>query len=178
MSDYISIKEFATLGGITEQSIYKRISKVDNPIQPFIDRTSKPLKIDRMALKVLYGKEVDNSTTQPSLKVVEKVETQKENVYHKEEIQPKEETSSASYQVIKILQQQLEANQKELEAKNKTIDSLTRQLEANTQLLNQQQQLSLADKKRILELESSFEDRQNEQGSLWNRFCKWWNKDS
>ena len=110
--------------------------------------------------------------------MVEKVETQKENVYHKEEIQPKEETSSASYQVIKILQQQLEANQKELEAKNKTIDSLTRQLEANTQLLNQQQQLSLADKKRILELESSFEDRQNEQGSLWNRFCKWWNKDS
>ena len=100
---------------------------------------------------------------------VEKVETTKDNVYHKEDIQPKEDT--ASLKVIDILQ-------KEIEKKDKLIDTLTKQLEANTQLLNQQQQLSLADKKRILELESSFEDRQNERGSLWNRFCKWWNKDS
>lgn len=175
MSDYISIKEFATLGGITEQSIYKRISKVDNPIQPFIDRTSTPWKIDKIALKVIYKKEVDNSTIQPSLKVVEKVETQKENVYHKEDIQPKEEISSASLQVINILQKQLEANQKELEAKNELIDRLTKQLETNAQLLDQQQKLTMADKKRILELEESFEHRQNEREGFLGRFKKWWN---
>ena len=172
MSDYLIVKEFAGLGGMSEQSIYKRISKVDDPIQPFVDKSSKPWKIDIIALEVVYHKKIDNLNRQPSLKVVEKVEkveTTKDNVYHKEEIQPKEDT--ASLKVIEILQ-------KEIEKKDKLIDTLTKQLEANTQLLNQQQQLSLADKKRILELEESYEHRQNEQGSIWNRFFKWWNKDS
>lgn len=149
MKDLLSVKEIADIVGVTEQSVYKRLKKVDNPIQAFVVYENNQLRIRKSAIELVYRKKVDNTTTQPSLNGVEKVEKEKE-----ENTDKGQNVSSASYEkIIDILRQQLEANQKEMEEKNNIIKALNDRLAEQSQMLNQQQKLSAMDKQRILELE-------------------------
>ena len=177
MAEFISIKDFAELAGVSTQSIYKRIRKTDNPIQPFLKRDDNQLTIDKVALNVLYGIEVDQTTTQPSLKVDNPLQNDsemKENVKESKEIK---EEATASNKVIDILREQLQAQRKDIEEKNTLIAELNHRLAEVTTLLDQQQKLSIADKKRILELEAGEQERQEKEKKrgLFSWF-KWKNK--
>ena len=163
MSDFISIKEFAELAGVSTQSVYKRITKTDNPIQPFLKKEDNQLTIDKVALRVLYDVEVDQTTTQPSLKVGNPLQNDnktKEDVKESKEIK---EEATASNKVIDILREQLQAQRKDIEEKNTLITELNNRLAEVTTLLDQQQKLSIADKKRILELEAGEQERQEKE---------------
>ena len=163
MSDFISIKEFAELAGVSTQSVYKRIRKSDNPIQPFLKKEDNQLTIDKVALKVLYDIEVDQTTTQPSLKVGNPLQNDnktKEDVKESKEIK---EEATATNKVIDILREQLQAQRKDIEEKNTLIAELNNRLAEVTTLLDQQQKLSIADKKRILELEAGEQERQEKE---------------
>ena len=163
MSDFISIKEFAELAGVSTQSVYKRIRKTDNPIQPFLKKEDNQLTIDKVALRVLYDVEVDQTTTQPSLKVGNPLQNDnktKEDVKESKEIK---EEATASNKVIDILREQLQAQRKDIEEKNTLITELNNRLAEVTTLLDQQQKLSIADKKRILELEAGEQERQEKE---------------
>lgn len=174
MSDFISIKEFAELAGVSTQSVYKRIRKVDNPIQEFLKKEDNQLTIDKVALKVLYDVEVDQTTTQPSLKVGNPLQNDnktKEDVKESKEIK---EEATASNKVIDILREQLQAQRKDIEEKNTLITELNNRLAEVTTLLDQQQKLSIADKKRILELEAGEQERQEkEQKKGFFSWFKW-----
>ena len=64
------------------------------------------------------------------------------------------ENKSAYLKIITVLENQIEQQKKELDSKDKIIASITDRLEASQKLVDQQQQLSLADRKNILELEN------------------------
>lgn len=160
MAEFISIKNFAELAGVSTQSIYKRIRKTDNPIQPFLKREDNQLTIDKVALNVLYGIEVDQTTTQPSLKVENPLQNDSET---KENVKETKEEATASNKVIDILREQLQAQRKDIEEKNTLIAELNHRLAEVTTLLDQQQKLSIADKKRILELEAGEQERQEKE---------------
>lgn len=163
MAEFISIKDFAELAGVSTQSVYKRIRKADNPIQPFLKREDNQLTIDKVALNVLYGVEVDQTTTQPSLKVGNSLQNDsemKEDVKESKEIK---EEATATNKVIDILREQLQAQRKDIEEKNTLIAELNNRLAEVTTLLDQQQKLSIADKKRILELEAGEQERQEKE---------------
>ena len=57
--------------------------------------------------------------------------------------------------VIDTLTAQIVAYRKEIETKDKQIADLTELMKSNAQMLNQQQQLNLMDKQKILQLESA-----------------------
>ena len=163
MSEFISIKEFAELAGVSTQSIYKRIRKADNPIQPFLKKEDNQFTIDKVALKVLYGVEVDQTTIQPSLKVDNPLQNDKETKENVKESKEIKEDITASNKVIDILREQLQAQRKDIEEKNTLITELNNRLAEITTLLDQQQKLSIADKKRILELEAGEQERQEKE---------------
>lgn len=165
MKDLLSVKEIADIVGVTEQSVYKRISKVDNPIQPFVVKEGNQLRIRKSAIELVYRKKVDNTTTQPSLEGVKKVEKETENETE-QQTEKGNAIPSASYEkIIDILRQQLEANQKEMEEKNNIIRALNERLAEQSQMLNQQQKLSALDKQQILELdEGNTEGKKKRKG--------------
>lgn len=158
-NEYIGIKEFAELAGVSSQSIYKRIKKENNPIQPFLKKVGNQFTISKTALLVLYNVEIEKTTIKPSLKVEQPIE--------KEEQQPRLDENSikkdtAYDKLINILQEQLEAQRKEMDNKNKIIETLTEALKDSQKMLDQAQQLNAIDKKRILQLEAgTTEEKEN-----------------
>lgn len=171
MKKFIPIKEFAELAGVSTQSIYKRIKKADNPIQPFIKQEGNQFTIDKVALQVLYKVEVEETTNQQGFKVENPLlEAQEKDGEKKENAEEKE---NASLKVINILQEQLEAQRKDIESKNNLIAELNNRLAESQRMLDQQQKLSIIDKQRILELEAGTQKRaEQEERKSWFWFWK------
>lgn len=167
MKEYISIKDFSKLAGVSAQSIYKRIRKADNPIQPFIKQEGNQFTIDKTALQVLYKIGVEETTSKQGCEVEQPlIDTQEKDGERKEKTEEKE---SATNKVINILQEQLEAQRKDIESKNILIAELNNRLAESQRMLDQQQKLSIADKKRILELEAGTQEKEQEKrkGLFW-----------
>lgn len=169
MKEFISIKDFAELAGVTTQSIYKRIKKADNPIQPFIKQEGNQFTIDKVALQVLYKVGVEETTTQQGCEVDKEVE--KHYLNKGTETRAREQEENASLKVIDILQEQLEAQRKDIESKNILIAELNNRLAESQRMLDQQQKLSIIDKQRILELEAGTEEKEKRRGLFG-----WWKK--
>jgi uncharacterized protein YukE len=129
---YISFKEFAEYAGVTVQSLYKRLKKETDELQPFYKKIDGKSCLCVSALMAVYKKEY-----QPKEEKEAKAEEQTNN------------------KLIDILQEQLEAQRKDIEAKNKTIESLLQQLDTQQQLLCQEQQLNMINTQKILMLESA-----------------------
>ena len=171
MKNFISISEFAELAGVSTQSIYKRIKKADNPIQPFIKQEGNQFTIDKTALQVIYKIGVEETTTQQGCKVENPLLEAQENDGDKKE--NARESESAESKVIKILQEQLEAQRKDIECKNNLIAELNNRLAESQRMLDQQQKLSIADKAKILELEAGTQKRaEQEERKSWFWFWK------
>ena len=149
--DYLSIKEFAEIVHKTQQSIYKRLSKENNPLKVYAKQDYEGLKIHKDAIKVIYGLYLDEESKdfqplQPSLIEGEKVENDNKS---------KNEQETSTMKVITILQEQLEQERKSNEKKDIMISELNERLAESQRMLDQQQKLSMLDKQRILQLEQT-----------------------
>lgn len=150
--DLISIKELAQEVGVSVQSIYKRINRKNDKIQPYLNQVNGKIFISKKAIDELYK----TSELNRDLNQVEKD-------YKIPAIVNDQESLS---KVIDILNEQILAYRKELEVKDKQIENLTELMKSNAQMLNQQQQLSLMDKQKILQLESA-EDKKKRNLFTW-----------
>lgn len=145
-SDYISIKEFAELAGVSQQSVYQRIKKPHNPIQAYLKEVEGKTLIRKTALKDLYSN--DNK---------------------------QEEYTSPTERVLDILENQLAEKDRQLKEKDKQIESLLKSLEDMQRLLDQQQQLKAMETKLLIdkqdtETAENEEQKQEEKKGFFSRF--------
>ena len=152
-TEYIPIKEFAEIAGVTQQSIYKRLNKKDNPLQPYFKEVEGKKFLRKSALslydvKPAAGVEPEQPEEEPEVKAAAK---------------PKEKKDS-SERLLDLLEQQLQEKDKQLnekdkqlQEKDKQLSSLLQRLEEANQIINQQQQLTAIDKKSMLEIEEKSE---------------------
>lgn len=176
MKEWLDAYEFSHYAGITPQAIYKRIRKKDNAINQFINHDSKPLTINKKALKELYFIDIDDiekkeetsaEVYKHSLQVYKPIEEKEQETAQRQEKEkvnhhskPLEEIKEASADIIKILQEQIETERESNRQKDLLITELNKRLEQSQNmldkqqtLLSQQQQLSIADKQTILLLQ-------------------------
>ncbi len=135
-NDYITIKQFAELAGVSPQSIYKKIRKPNNPIQPYIKTVEGVKYIRRAALDVLYNS--------PNIPKAEAKPEQSKN------------TADGMKRLLDILEEQLREARRQIDKKDEIIAAQTAQIsnllervaEAN-QIINQQQQLAAINTKAL-----------------------------
>lgn len=130
--EYITVKEFSELVGITPQAAYKSVN-----LKPFINVVNGQKLIDKAALTILYPE-----------KVVKRCET----VANSESVEKSAFDSIDNSTVEQPTEQPLlnglttdllEYFQKEIEEKNKQIAEQSKQIEQLHQIIINQQQLSL-----------------------------------
>jgi TolA-binding protein len=135
MGDYITIKEYAKLKGISIQAVYKQLST---------DSTNHSTKL-KESLKVVNGRkmldlsvlEADNDSTNHSTSFNQPFnQIQPDSTKHSTEVESQ----------IEQLKSQIELMKGELETKNRQIDNLL-------VLLNQSQQLQVITEQKLKELE-------------------------
>lgn len=150
MSEYITIKEFCKLAKITPQSVYKRLKKENNPIQPFIKLVdgNKLISIDALEL---YKK--------PKSEAVVNEDIKKETV----------SDDTVNRDLIDMLRKELEEKSEQLKIKDKQIADLNDRLAESSQMLNQEQHLRAGAEQRLLMLEEKKEEVTTKK-KWWNRF--------
>ena len=139
MEEYLGVKEFAERVQKSEQSVYKRLRNKNDKIQQYVK-----LKDGK---KIIAAAAIDNLYNNDCIEYEE----------IKEEEKPLQDN-----EIINILKEQIEQQRKEIEFKNKQLEDLTEQLKASSEretnyqtLLNQQQQLTAAEKQKVLLLEDN-----------------------
>ena len=139
--EFISIKGFAEKVGVSVQAIYKRINNKNDKIQPYLNQFNGKFFVSIKAVDELF--KTDNLNQDLN---------QVENPCEIPGIELNDKNFS---KVIDTLTAQIIAYRKEIETKDKQIADLTELMKSNAQMLNQQQQLNLMDKQKILQLESA-----------------------
>lgn len=124
--EYITIREFADLSGVSVQAVYKKTKQKNNPIKPYLKRFKNKLYISRKALEILS----------PAFE-------------NQEEKKSGSAGNSSEEKLISILERQIEelreqVNEKDLQLREKDvqINNLLNQVSESLTLLNQQQQLT------------------------------------
>ena len=151
--NYISIKELAEIVGKSQQSIYKRINKPNNPLKTFVKKDNGQIVIDRVVIDLFYNKQKEEQKqppVKPSLNEGKEVEAEEKK---------EDADKTASMLVINILKEQLNAQRTQIEEKDKQIAELNDRLKESQKMLDQQQQLSAIDKNTILRLEAENKGR-------------------
>lgn len=146
--EYLTVKEFAEKAGVSVQSVYKKIRKANNPIQPYLKKVDGVQYVSNRALTVLYN--VDQSQG-----VEDHAEQQAPLPGSSEEKAPDQ---TGYDRLIDLLEKQLEDQRRQLEekdrqleAKDDQINKLMDQINNSAQLLNQQQQLMALNQTALLE---------------------------
>lgn len=139
MEEFLGVKEFAEKVKKSEQSVYKRLRNPHDQIQKYVKLKDGKKIISAMAIEKLYNNDF----------------------IEYEEIK-EEENQVQENEIIILLKEQIEQQKKEIEFKNKQLEDLTEQLKASSEretnyqtLLNQQQQLTAAEKQKVLLLEEN-----------------------
>ena len=144
-NEYVSIKEFAELSGVSVQSIYQRIKKPNNPIKLYLKRVEGKTCIKKTALKDLYSNEGEQ-----------------------------EKIKEPTERLLDMLEKQLTEKDKQLQEKDKQIESLLQKLDDANRLLDQQQQLKAMETKLLLDKQEektdNEEQKQNEKKGFFSRF--------
>ena len=140
MNEWLKIKEFSELVDVTEQSIYQRLKKKDNPLLKYFKEENGVKLINRQAAYELYNykEPAEGSDT--------------------EEAAAAAETDPTHQKLLKVYEREIEILSKELEEKNKQIDQLNQRLEDQIKILENEQKLALMDKQKLLELEAKYEN--------------------
>ena len=149
-TEYLSIKDFAKRAGVSQQSLYKRLNKLNNQLNNYIKLVDNQKMIDIRALQEVYGVEVEQPI-QPFIQPVE------------QPIQPLLQAT------IESLSKELERKSEELKAKDKQYSDLVasmeeqlkvkdKQIEHYGKLLDQEQHLNAMNHEKILLLESKLEE--------------------
>ena len=114
-TEYLSIKDFAKRAGVSQQSLYKRLNKLNNQLNNYIKLIDNQKMIDIRALQEVYGVEVEQPI-QPFIQPVE------------QPIQPNfDSILSQNQQMIDMLKEQLEAKDKQIENLQATNNELVKQ---------------------------------------------------
>ncbi len=155
----LSVQELSEKTGKTIQSIYKRIKNKNDLIQGYLKRDengniTEPVKIYASVIEGIYNKKPNNDNklnSKLNSTLFSSVHTSnEESIVYIKTI----EILQTELNQLKIqLQEQLNLQKEEMREKNKIIESLSERLAESQQMINQQQQLSMIDKKKILELE-------------------------
>lgn len=153
--EFVSIKEFAEKLGVSVQAIYKRVNNENDKIQPYLRKVKNKVHVDIKAIEELFETDKLNQELNQELNQVEKVYKL-----------PGEYNQDSFYKVLDTLNEQIVAYRKEIETKDKQIADLLELMKTNNQVLSQQQELSLMDKQKILQLESA-EDKKKRRFFSW-----------
>lgn len=137
---YLSIKEFAEMANVSQQSIYKRLKNKKSKLNNYITTVENQKKIDVKALKEVYNIEVE----QP----------------FKQSITMDEQPKNSTEILIEALQSQLKEKDEQLARMQK--------------LLDQQQQLSMADRQRVIMLEEKLQSKEQSEEEPQKKH--WWQK--
>lgn len=150
-NEYITIKEFADISGVSVQSVYKKIKQENNPIKPYLKRFKNKLYIKRTALDTITPgeehqkqKQNENPATKAEEKLVSILESQ-----------------------LSELREQLKFKDEQLREKDIQINQLLNQVSESMTLLNQQQQLTALTAKAPAELPEP-----GAKKSIWKRIFK------
>lgn len=83
--EYLTIKEFAELAGVSTQSVYKRLA---TSLQPYVKEVANQRMLNMQALQDVYGIEVGNSCKPKRQEVVNgcQPDNSEEKAYHEEQI--------------------------------------------------------------------------------------------
>lgn len=131
-TEYLSIKDFAEKAGVSQQSLYKRLNKLNNQLNNYVKVVEKQKMIDIRALQEVYGVEVEQPI-QPLLK---------EGIKEKDDL-------------IKFLKDQLNTKDMQIENLQATNDNLIKQMEEKDKL-HHDEQMNL---QRIVEKEQELNAR-------------------
>lgn len=166
-NEFLTIKDFADLAGVSVQSVYKKLRKENNPIQRYLKVVDGVKYIDRKAYTVLY-----------SLAAVPKVENAEQSEVRADAEQAPPPPKSSTDRILDILEQQLEEQRRQLQEKdiqiaeqNTQINSLLARLEESSRIINQQQQLTAMNTKALMEIDSAAEQvpPPKVKVSIWER---------
>lgn len=153
---YITVKQFIKVVDRTEQSIYKRLKNKDDELNNFSRKFSHGIKLHINAVREVYARDLTNEQIFGLIGRVEEVEPKVEEVtqldYTRELNEEQKETDK---KIIEVLE-------REIEKKDKIIEDLT-------QSLKFQQQLSIADKQTILQLQE-IKEQKTKKWNIFNLF--------
>lgn len=190
-TEYLSIKDFAQRAGVSQQSLYKRLNKLNNQLNNYIKLVENQKMIDIRALQEIYGIEVEQPI-QPVIQPVEQpiqpslqVEIEEKNdliEFLKDQLRAKDEQiermqhdgDTASDDTVN------ETVLKQLEILNEQLKNKDKQIENMQKLLDQEQHLNAMNHEKILLLESKLEEPNETDPKeydeppkgFWSRFFK------
>lgn len=167
--EYLSIKEFADLVGVTQQSIYKRLNKEDNPLHKYFKFEDGKKYISKAAV-VLY-ENVSAEEKKPEVK-----EEQQENVIQSEKKNYFDCLLELLEQQLLEKDRQLQEKDNQIKEKDKQIESLLLRLEESNKLVSQQQQLTAIEKKNLFEIEEKEAATTEEEPQKKKSFFSFWNR--
>lgn len=142
-NNFISVKEFAKLAGVSSQSVYKKLNRLNNELQTYSTIVDNKKVIDTTALWEVYKIEEFNPNSTKFATNSTKETTRVED-------------NSFNQELIQMLK-------KQLDEKDKQISELQT-------LLSQEQQLRLVEHQQLLEYKAKETDEQSK--GFWSLFRK------
>lgn len=168
-TEYITVKEFAEIAGVSIQSIYKRLSKENNPLNPYFKEADGKKLLQKAALWEVYNLD------QPEEAAADQPAEHKKETDIAADQPAEPEKIDHTDRFITLLEKQLQEKDRQLQekdqqinAKDKQIESLLQRLEEANKLIDQQQQLAAIEKKDVLQLE----DQEKKKGLFAKIFGK------
>lgn len=167
--ELLTIKDFAERAGVSQQSLYKRLNKLNNQLNNYVKMVENQKMIDIRALQEVYGVEVEQPI-QPFIQPVEQpiqpllqAEIEEKNdliEFLKDQLRAKDEQiESMRHDSDTTSDEALnEAVLKQLEILNEQLKAKDRQIENLQKLLDQEQHLNAMNHEKILLLESKLEE--------------------
>lgn len=168
-TEYLSIKDFAKRAGVSQQSLYKRLNKLNNQLNNYIKLVDNQKMIDIRALQEVYGVEVEQpiqpfiqpveQPIQPNLQ--EEIEEKNDLIeFLKDQLRAKDEQIESMLNESDTTSDEAlnEAVLKQLNILNEQLQAKDKQIENLQKLLDQEQHLNAMNHEKILLLETKLEE--------------------
>ena len=138
MGKKVTVKEFSKMAGVSEQSVYKRLTTSLKPYSTMVDNRKM---IDISALSEIYNKDITQPLNNFDSTRLNNVETASESQIQVELLQKQIEDLK---QDKAKLYEELETKNEQIKSLSETVGNITRQLEnSQAQLLREQELLYL-----------------------------------
>lgn len=157
---FLTVSEFSERAGISKQAVYSRIK---TSLAPYLKIEDGVKKISTRALYELYGFERDTGTKQESKSIEQGLNNQLIDLLNKQLIQKDRQIENLE-QLLFNMNAQLTESQHRIQA----LMDKSQEDQQNVEIAENQQ--SVADKERIIELEQEIKRLEEESKK------KWWQK--
>ena len=138
MGKLVTVKEFAKMAGVSEQSVYKRLT---TSLKPYSTKVENRKMIDISALSEVYNKDIMQPLNNFDSTRFNNVETASESQLQVEILQKQVEDLK---QDKEKLYEELDTKNEQIKSLSETVANITRQLEnSQAQLLREQELLYL-----------------------------------